>query len=356
MTGLDAPMPGAPGVPARTSIVELAAYRPGASATVKLASNENPYPPLPSVVAAIADAASTVNRYPDNGAERLTAALCARYDLQPEQVAFGCGSVTVLEQIMQAYCDAGDEVVTAWRSFEAYPLVAQIVGARLVPVALREATHDLEAMLAAITPRTKVVLVCNPNNPTGTAVRRDELSGFLDAVPPNVLVVLDEAYGEYITDQDVPDGREMMRGRPNVCVLRTFSKAYGLAGLRVGYLLSEQPEIAAVVRKTMMPFSVSTIAQAAAIASLQAIEELNERVAETVAERERVSRSLVAAGYPVPRSHANFVWVDAREETDRIARTLMDAGIMGRPFPSEGIRITIGSPAENDRLLAVLGA
>ncbi|WP_153505273.1 histidinol-phosphate transaminase [Cumulibacter manganitolerans] len=340
---------------ARRSIVDLTAYKPGASAPIKLASNENPHPPLPSVVEAIAEAAAVINRYPDNGMTELTAALCEKYGVRPEQVAFGCGSVTVLEQIMQAYCTPDDEVVVGWRSFEAYPLVAEVVGAHLAMVPLRDETHDLDAMLAQITDKTRVVIVCNPNNPTGTAVRRAELVRFLDAVPDGVLVVLDEAYGEYITDPDVPDGLEVMRGRDNVCVLRTFSKAYGLAGLRVGYLISDDPAIAAVVRKTMMPFAVSTIAQIAAVASLRAVDELQQRVDEAVAERARVTERLRAGGYPVPDSHANFVWISAREKTDEIAQRLMDNGIMGRPFTGDGIRITIGTPAENDAMLSALG-
>lgn len=342
-------------VRARQSIVELAAYQPGKAAPIKLASNENPHPPLPSVVAAIADAAQAVNRYPDTGVTELTAVLAGKLGVGEEQVAFGCGSVTLLEQIMHAFCDPGDEVVVGWRSFEAYPLVAAVVGARLVPVPLRDETHDLDAMLAAISHRTRVVIVCNPNNPTGTAVRRDELARFCDAVPPNVLIVLDEAYCEYITSEEIPDGVELMAGRTNVCVLRTFSKAYGLAGLRVGYLVAQDPAVAGVVRKTMMPFAVSSIAQAAALASLAAVDELQVRVDEAARERSRVTERLRSGGYPVPDSHANFVWISAREQTVQIAERLMVAGIMGRPFAGDGIRITIGTPAENDEMLAALG-
>lgn len=342
-------------VHARQSIVDLAAYRPGKDAPIKLASNENPHPPLPSVVKAIADAAQSINRYPDTGVTELSAAVGAKFGVREEQVAFGCGSVTLLEQILHAFCEPGDEVVVGWRSFEAYPLIAQIVGANLVTVPLRDETHDLDAMLAAITARTRIVMVCNPNNPTGTAVRRDELTRFCDAVPDDVLIVLDEAYCEYITSEEIPDGIEIMRGRANVCVLRTFSKAYGLAGLRVGYFISEDPAIAGVVRKTMMPFAVSSIAQTAALASLAAADELQVRVDEAARERVRVADRLRAGGYPVPDSHANFVWISAREKTTELAERLMEAEIMGRPFVGEGIRITIGTPAENDKLLAALG-
>lgn len=342
-------------VRARQSIIDLAAYKPGADAPIKLASNENPHPPLPSVVTAIADAAAGINRYPDTAALELTDAVAQRFGVRAEQVAFGCGSVTLLEQLMQAFCAPGDEVVVGWRSFEAYPLVAAIVGAKLVPVPLRDETHDLDAMLAAITPATRVVIVCNPNNPTGTAVRRGELERFCEQVPSDVLIIIDEAYCEYITDPDIPDGVELMRGRANVGVLRTFSKAYGLAGLRVGYFIAEDPEVAGVVRKTMMPFAVSSIAQIAALASLKAVDELQVRVDEASRERGRVAQRLRDGGYPVPDSHANFVWVSARERTEEIAGRLMEAGIMGRPFAGEGIRITIGTPSENDAMLTALG-
>lgn len=338
----------------REQIASLPAYRPGKSAPIKLASNENPNAPLPSVIEAIAIAAGSINRYPDNGASALVDALCDKYDVKPEQVAYGCGSVTVCEQIIQGYAGDGDNVVHAWRSFEAYPLITEIVGVGAHRIPLRDHTHDLDAMLAAIDDRTRVVIVCNPNNPTGTAVTEAELTRFLDAVPPHVLVVLDEAYTEYVSDGSVPDGVKLMRGRPNVCVLRTFSKAYGLAGLRVGYLIAEDPAVAETVRKTMMPFSVSSIAQAAAVASLEADDELRERVSETVAERERVTAALRNVGYEIPDSHANFVWLPLGDQTDDLAARLAAVGIMGRPFSGEGIRVTIGSREENDALIGAL--
>lgn len=338
----------------RPEIVELPAYRPGRTAPIKLASNENPNPPLPSVVEAIARAAGTINRYPDTAATALTEALAARLGLRPEQIATGCGSVTVCQQLVAAFAGPDDEVVHAWRSFEAYPLITQIAGVHAARVPLREHIHDLDAMLAGITDKTRVVLVCNPNNPTGTAVRRPALEEFLAAVPERVLVVLDEAYTEYVTDPDVPDGVELMRGRANLCVLRTFSKAYGLAGLRVGYLLAEDPAVAELVRKTMMPFSVSSIAQQAALASLEAQAELLERVTATVRERDRITAALRCAGYDVPDSQANFVWLPTGQHTDAVAERLMQTGIMGRPFTGEGIRLSIGSPPENDALLDAL--
>ena len=276
----------------RPAVQALPAYRPGRNPAdlareigvdraVKLASNEVAFPPLPAVVRAVAAAAAETNRYPDNGAVVLTAALAERYGVDPAQIATGCGAVTLCQELAQAYTEPGTSIAFAWRSFEMYPLLAQVAGARAIQVPLvpgRDGgpadTHDLDGLLAAIDDTTRLVFVCNPNNPTGTAVRRAELERFLDAVPATTLVVLDEAYREFVTDPDVPDGIELMRGRPNVAVLRTFSKAWGLAGLRVGYLIAEDPAVAEAVRKTHVPFSVSMLAQAAAVAALTSEDEV----------------------------------------------------------------------------------
>jgi histidinol-phosphate aminotransferase len=352
-------------VPVRPAIAELAAYKPGRSAAdlarelglpeaIKLASNEVAYPPLPSVVAAIAEAACIVNRYPDNGALALTVALGQRFDLPVESIAVGCGSVSLCQQLLQAYTGPGEEVVTAWRSFEAYPLLVAVAGATLRPVPLREQTHDPEAMAAAITDATRVMFVCNPNNPTGTALGTAAMRGLLDTIGPDTLIVIDEAYREFVTDPNIPDGRDLMRGRPNVCVLRTFSKAYGLAGLRVGYLLSDNPEIATAVRKTYVPFSVSTLAQVAALASLSAEDEMRERCAAVVAERERVTGALAAVGLPVPVSHANFVWLPLGDDALPFAGFCEARGVIVRPFAGDGARVTIGQPKENDAFLSAV--
>jgi histidinol-phosphate aminotransferase len=339
----------------------VAAYKPGkAPAAVtgeahKLSSNESPHGPLPSVIEVIAEAGRDVNRYPDNGAGALTSALAERFDVPAEHVAIGCGSVGVLKQLMEAVSDPGDEVIYAWRSFEAYPPLADLAGATSVTVPLRGETHDLAAMAEAITPRTRLILVCNPNNPTGTVVREAELTGFLDQVPADCLVVLDEAYHEYIRDPSVPDGVGLYRDRPNVAVLRTFSKAYGLAGLRVGFLIGHEP-VAEAVRKTMLPFTVNSVAQAAAVASLAAEDELLSRVEGVVKERDRVSETLIADGWTVPVSEANFVWLPLADHTTRFAEACDAAGISVRPFAGEGARISIGTPAANDAFLAVAHA
>ena len=264
----------------------------------------------------------------------------------------GAGSVGVLKQIIEAVSDPGAEVLYAWRSFEAYPQLAGLAGATSVQVPLREETHDLAAMAAAITPRTRLILVCNPNNPTGTVVRERELVDFLDQVPGDCLVILDEAYREYIRDASVPDGVELYRDRPNVAVLRTFSKAYGLAGLRVGFLIGH-PQVAEAVRKTMLTFTVNSVAQAAAIASLAAENELLERVETVVKERDRVSAALRADGWTVPETEANFVWLRLGDHTMAFAEACDAAGISVRPFAGEGARISIGTSAANDAFLAV---
>ncbi len=340
----------------RPELEQLPSYKAGLPApegAFKISSNENPYPPLPSVVAAIARAAQEINRYPDFGSTRLVAAIAARYDVPVEHVAVGTGSVGVAQQLVQAAAGAGDEVLFAWRSFEAYPLISRVDGATPVAVPLDDGDrHDLAAMAAALTARTRLVFVCNPNNPTGTAVRRDELLAFLAAVPDDVLVVLDEAYSQFVDDPDVPDGLELYRDRPNVCVLRTFSKAYGLAALRVGFTIAH-PSVADAVRKTAVPFGVSTLAQDAAVASLQAEPELLERVAALVAERSRVQRALRAQGWVVPDSQANFVWLRLGERTAEFAAACAKAGAVVRPFEGEGVRVTVAEPAASDVFLSV---
>ena len=358
----------------RPAVQALPAYKPGRNPAdlareigvdraVKLASNEVAFPPLPAVVEALAAAAAETNRYPDNGAVVLTRALADRYAVDPAQVVTGCGAVMLCQQLAQSYNDPGTSLAFAWRSFEMYPLLAQVAGARVIQVPLVPGrpdgpvdTHDLDALAAALDDTTRVVFVCNPNNPTGTAVRRAELEAFLDAVPASTLVVLDEAYREFVTDPDVPDGIELMRGRPNVAVLRTFSKAWGLAGLRVGYLIAEDPAVAVAVRKTHVPFSVSMLAQAAAVAALASDEEVRARCAAVVAERDRLTAALRERGLDVSDSQANFVWLPVGEQATELAAALEARAIITRPFAGEGVRVTVGTPEEDDLFLAALDA
>jgi histidinol-phosphate aminotransferase len=347
----------------RGALDGIPTYKPGQPAAVgegaasyKLSSNENPYPPLPSVLDVVTAAAAHVNRYPDMFATGLTAAIAERFDVPVSHVATGTGSVGVLQQVIQSVAAAGDEVVYAWRSFEAYPIVVQISGATSVTVPLTpDERHDLDAMAAAITDRTRLVIVCSPNNPTGTAVRRDELERFLDRVPSDVLVVIDEAYREFVRDPSVPDAIDVYRDRHNVALLRTFSKAYGLAGLRVGFAVAHD-SVAEALRKTAVPFGVNALAQAAASASLLAEDELFERVEDLVKERSRVHDALREQGWSrLPVSEANFVWLRLGQRTMAFAAACAEAGVVVRPFADEGARVTVGEPEANDIVLRVAG-
>jgi histidinol-phosphate aminotransferase len=342
----------------RTALDALPSYQPGRAApsgpggaAYKISSNENPYPPLPGVLEAATAAAGVMNRYPDMFATGLMSALAERFDVSQSHLATGTGSVGVLQQIVQATAAEGDEVVYAWRSFEAYPIVVGISGATSITVPLdQDARHDLDAMAAAVTDRTRLVLICSPNNPTGPVVRRAEMAEFLDRVPADVLVVLDEAYCEFVRDPDAVDGISFYRDRENVCVLRTFSKAYGLAGLRVGFAVAYEP-VADALRKAAVPFGVSSIAQQAAIESLRREAALLERVETLVAERDRVRAALLDQGWEVPESEANFVWLALGDATVEFAAACDEAGVVVRPFPGEGCRVTVAEPEASDVLL-----
>ncbi|MFC9844243.1 histidinol-phosphate transaminase [Streptomyces sp. NPDC060223] len=338
----------------RAELEGIPTYKPGKPAAVggavayKLSSNENPYPPLPGVIETVTAAAASFNRYPDLACTALMNELSDRFAVPLSHLATGTGSVGVAQQLVQSTSGPGDEIIYAWRSFEAYPIIAQISGATPVEVPLTPGeVHDLDAMADAITDRTRLIFVCNPNNPTGTVVRRAELERFLDRVPSDVLVVLDEAYREFIRDAEVPDGVVLYRDRPNVCVLRTFSKAYGLAGLRVGFAIAHD-RVAAALRKTAVPFGVSQLAQDAAVASLRAEDELLGRVGSLVSERVRVVETLRGQGWTVPETQANFVWLRLGERTLDFAAVCEQAGVVVRPFAGEGVRVTIGETEAND--------
>jgi histidinol-phosphate aminotransferase len=349
----------------RPTLSSLPAYVPGrnVAGAIKLASNEIPYPPLPHVLERIAASAGHANRYPDNFASELTAELAAKFGVGTDQVVVGCGSVALCQQLASACAGEGDEVLFGWRSFEAYPIITAITGAAAVRVPLTADTYDLAAMAAAITERTRLIFVCNPNNPTGTAVDGTALATFLDQVPGDVVVVLDEAYREFVTDSAVIDGTTLLTRYPNVIVLRTFSKAYGLAGLRVGYGIAADPAVTDALRQTQVAFAVSQIAQEAALASLEieAENELKTRVAEITAERDRVAAELRGLGYAVPASQANFVWLgNGAAETGGIdahsfALACEQRGLIVRAFADSGVRVTISTPSENDRFLEAAG-
>ena len=321
--------------------------------TYKISSNETPFEPPEAVRRAIEQAAATVHRYPDPFSRRLTGALARRFDVREEQIALGTGSVAVVGQLIWAAAGPGDSVVYPWRSFEAYPIWVQMTGARSVQVPLlADERHDLPSMLKAIDDSTRIVFVCNPNNPTGEAARRDELTEFIDAVPSDVIVVLDEAYREFISDTDVPDGLDFFHERNNVVVIRTFSKAYGLAGLRVGFAIAPEP-IAEGMRKTALPFGVSSIAEDAALAALECEDELFQRVRHLSQERDRVWQALADQGWDIHPSHANFVWLRLGERTQEFAQACDEVGITIRTFPDEGVRISVAEEEANDRVIDV---
>ena len=336
----------------RPELDGLPVYVPGKTVpgAIKLASNETVFGPLPSVRAAIERATDVVNRYPDNGCVELKAALAKRLDFAPEQIAVGCGSVSLCQQLVQITAAAGDEVIFGWRSFELYPPQVQVAGATAVRVPLTDHTFDLYAMLTAVTEHTRLIFVCNPNNPTSTVVDPDALNRFVEAVPPHILIAIDEAYVEYIRDGMLPDSLGLVRAHSNVVVLRTFSKAYGLAGLRVGYAVGH-PDVITALDKVYVPFTVSSVAQAAAIASLDAADELLARTDAVVGERVRVSAELRGAGFTLPPSQSNFVWLPLGPRTLDFVERAADARIVVRPYGTDGVRVTVGAPEENDALL-----
>ena len=313
-------------------------------------------PPLPAVLEAIGAAAAAGNRYPDIGVSLLSSRLAEHLGVEPDRIAVGCGSVALCQQLVQAVCAPGEEVVFAWRSFEAYPIVSLIGHARAVPVPLdADHVHDLDAMAAAITASTRLVFVCNPNNPTGTPVRRAALEAFLARVPEHVVVVYDEAYREFVTDPDVPDGVDLLGAHPNLVLLRTFSKAHRLAGLRVGYAVAPAP-LAATLRSVSIPFSVNAPAQAAAIAALEHLDELLADARALVVERVRVRDALLAMGYRVPESAANFVWLPLGDAAASFSSHALDHKVVVRAFAGDGVRVSTGTAEENDLFLAAASA
>jgi histidinol-phosphate aminotransferase len=348
----------------RSAIAGLPTYSAGKPApkmdrelSFKLSSNENPFPPLPGVIEATAAALTQMNRYPDIASSEMTSALSSRLGVPGEQLAFATGSVGVLYHLLQATCEAGDEVVYAWRSFEAYPIAVPVTGATPVPVPLAPgAVHDLDAMRQAVTSATKAIMLCTPNNPTGPALQHQPVIDFIDSVPDHIMIVLDEAYVEFVTDPEGLRGLDAMAGRPNVVVLRSFSKAYGLAGFRVGYCVAES-DLAAAVRAVSLPFGVSIAAQAAVIASLAAEPQLLDRVADLVESRDALAAGLRDLGFDVPDAQGNFVWLPGGPRTAAYAAAFASAGLIVRPYASggdwDGLRITVGEPTANARLLEV---
>ena len=341
----------------RPEIAALPPYRQGRQAgadAFKLSSNENPFDPLPGVVEKLR-ARVDVNRYPDATAARLRDALAKRFGVNVDGVHVGAGSVSILAQLLLAVCGPGDEVVYAWRSFEAYPGLALVAGATPVEVPLTaEARHDLPAMADAVTDRTRAIIVCSPNNPTGPIVTQREFDDLLEAVPRDILVILDEAYAEFVTDPHAVDGMRVLgtAGHDNVVALRTFSKAFGLAGLRVGYAIGH-PRVLDAARSTAIPLSVTAQSEEAALASLEAEAELLERVRVIGERRDRLAADLRQAGWAVPEAQGNFVWLPAGAETVAVAEAFHAAGLIVRPFAGDGIRISVGEEEAVEKVLRV---
>jgi histidinol-phosphate aminotransferase len=345
----------------RSDLQSLPAYKAGQKLqprdgleVFKLSSNENTFSPLPSVLDAINKAAENINRYPDPMNTEMISAIAKSIGVVPENIAVGTGSVAVLGHLIQAMAGPGDEVIYPWRSFEAYPIWMQLCGVTGVPVSLKaDNSHDLEAMAKAVTPKTKIIIVCTPNNPTGNAISAADLHEFMDSVPSHVLVIIDEAYEDFVTDPQMVAGMDFFKKYQNVALLRTFSKAQGLAGMRVGYAVA-QPEITDFVRRVSLPFGVNILAQAAVVASLTdaAKRELKERVDQISKARAEMLTSLRVAGWKIGPQHANFFWVNTAH-VEELKNACESAGVAVRPFP-EGIRITIGEPEANERIVKLL--
>ncbi|WDF33177.1 histidinol-phosphate transaminase [Arthrobacter agilis] len=325
----------------------------------KLSSNENPLPPLPAVLEAIASETS-INRYPDPMTTALRTELAGYLGVPATDIVTGAGSLGALNQILATFAGqndfgAPDEVVYAWRSFEAYPISVGLAGAAGVQVPVRaDGTHDLDAMAAAITERTRVVMLCTPNNPTGPILTHSEVLEFLAKVPTDVVVVIDEAYQEFVRRPDAVNGIGLYRDFENVVVLRTFSKAHGLAGLRVGYSVSQQT-LTQHLRVGAVPFAVSQVGEHAAVTSLRHIGEVEARVQSIVDERTRVVAGLRALGWTIPEAEGNFVWLALGEHTQDFAARAAEHALSVRAFGSEGVRVSIGEEEANSRFLTLCG-
>lgn len=330
----------------------------------KLSSNENPLGPVPEVARVLAEF-DAVHRYPDPLSTALRTALAGQLGVDAEDIVTGAGSLGALNQILKTFAGVNadgvqDEVIYAWRSFEAYPILVGIMGARSVQVPnLPDGAHDLDAMAAAVTDRTRLILVCTPNNPTGPAVTESQIRSFLAKVPATVPVVIDEAYFEFCAASSIPEGEEpplngldIYRDYPNVIILRTFSKAQGLAGLRVGYSISH-PQITRHLRVAATPFAVSALAERAAVASIEHQGAVMARVSHIVAERERVTARLRELGYEFPSTYANFVWLPLGERTGEFVDLMNRNALSVRAFGSEGVRVSIGEVEANDRFLSL---
>ena len=345
----------------RPALSALAGYRPGKASgqveaehgivdSIKLASNENPWPPIAPVADAIRAAVDGVNRYGDNTASDVCEAIGRWQGIPSENITVGCGSSGLLQQVFMTYVSPGDDVVFPWNSFEIYPVFCTLFDARAVKVPLKDYAFDLDAVADAVTDKTSVVFLATPNNPTGTPITMGDVADFMTRIPDDVIVVIDEAYREF-NDPEMGDPVVDLQPKfPNVVVTRTFSKAFGLAGLRSGYCVAH-PEVIAEINKTRLPFSVNNLAQAGMLAAIEHVDGAMEQVETLIAERSRCVESLRSAGIDVVESAANFVFVPTGDATMELATELEKRGVIARPFPEFGLRITVGTPEQNDRWL-----
>ena len=341
-----------PTIHIREEIRTLPAYkqgRPAPADAFKLSSNENPYPTPEWVTEAMSEV--NVGRYPESTSREVREAIAQQWGCDVDEVIVGAGSVSILYQLIQATSGPGDNIVFAWRAFEAYPWIATVAGAeaRRIPN-LSDHRHDLDGMLAAIDDRTRVVILCTPNNPTGAAITTAEFESFMSRVPDHVLVILDEAYAEFSHDPEVVCGKKQKGKFANLVTLRTFSKAYGLAGLRIGYGIGHRAIFTAAIA-TAIPMVVTEQAQRAALAVLQHNDEAMAIVMAICERRDRVWKSLVDQGWDVPTPHGNFVWLPTGDNTIAANELLEQGGIVARVFADEGIRVTIGEEASVGRFL-----
>jgi histidinol-phosphate aminotransferase len=350
-------------------ILEIKPYQPGKpveelerelgiSGAIKIASNENPHGPSPKAVAAMREALDDMNRYPDGAAFTLRAKLAERFGVEPRQLVFGCGADEILELLAKSFLGPGDEVVYAWPSFAMYPVVVKGMGATSVQVPLDEdLQHDLEAMAKAVTDRTKMVILCNPNNPTGTAFGAKEFEAFLAALPDDLILVVDEVYWDFARSDDLPDTLGCIARRPGTISVRSFSKLYGLAGMRIGYGICD-PELADILDRARHPFNVSRLAEVAAVAALDDSEHVERTLRCNREGADMIQRELEAIGLRVWPTDTNFMLVQVDRPGVEAYEALLREGVIVRPLPGTGldrhVRVTIGTAEENARLVAAL--
>ncbi|MCK5241166.1 histidinol-phosphate transaminase [bacterium] len=356
---------GVKGPAARSCITQIQPYQPGKPVAeverelgirqaVKLASNENVFGPSPRVRTALRKAVNQVHIYPDGACYYLRAALARDLGCRPDELILGNGSNELLVLLGMVYLNAGDEVLSSQMSFVVYSMVADLLGAKFIAPPMRDFTYDLETMAGFITSKTKLIFIANPNNPTGTLIEKQALRRFIDRVPTHCLVVLDEAYYEYVQRPLAGNTLDWVRERNNLVVLRTFSKAFALAGLRVGYGMAPA-KVRENIERVRDPFNVNSLAQVAALAALADKAYMRKCVAYTQTERKRLSKELLKLGLKVIPSQTNFLFVKfPRTEGVQVGQSLLQQGIIVRPFPGSYVRITMGKIAENNKMLKAI--